>query len=166
MKGTKLLACLLLIMLTVCGCSSPKGEGFAIYLLAQDIPVSRMPIVSHLELTDTPLIYLTDIVSYSRETHEIELTAKAYIRIINLEVPVSGKAFAVCVDRHPVYWGAFWTLMSSIPFNGVAILKPLASDEHLIQLQMGYPSPRFFTGEDPRANQEILESLQRLGKLR
>jgi len=146
--------------------TSSNGEGFAIYLLAQDIPAWEIPIMSHLNLADRPLISVKDILSYAKGKHEIELTSAAYERVMNLEVPVSGKAFAVCVDRHPVYCGAFWTPVSSLPFNGTTILKPYASDGHLIQLQLGYPSPDFFTGEDPRADQKILQLLESAGKLR
>jgi len=166
MKGTRLLAPIILIALTVFGCAPPEGEGFAIYLLAHDTPVSEIPTMSHLELAKEPLISVIDIVSYSATTHEIELTAEAYGRIAALEVPVSGKAFAVCIDGHPVYWGAFWTPISSSSFSGVTILKPLSSDQHMIQLQLGYPSSIFFTGQDPRASQEIIESLKRSDKLR
>ena len=127
--------------------------------------MSKMPILSHVDLADRPLISLTDIVSYSRNTHEIQLTTEAYERIINLEVPVSGKAFVVCVDHYPIYWGAFWTSVSSVPFDGITILKPHESTQRVIQLQLGYPSPKFFKGEDYRADRAILESLEWTGGL-
>ena len=158
---------MVLIALSAFGCASPQGEGFAIYLLAHDIPISEIPTMSHLELADEPLISVVDIVSYSASTHEIELTAEAYRRIAALEVPVWGKAFAVCVDGHPVYWGAFWTAISSMSFDGVTILLPIRPEPHVIQLQLGYPeSPELFKGEDPRGNGRILESLKQAGKLR
>jgi len=158
---------MVLIALTAFGCASPQGEGFAIYLLAHDTPISEIPTISHLELADEPLISVVDIVSYSASTHEIELTAEAYRRIAALEVPVWGKAFAVCVDGHPVYWGAFWTAISSMSFDGVTILLPIRPEPHVIQLQLGYPeSPELFKGEDPRGNGRILKSLKQAGKLR
>lgn len=166
MKGIKPLIFMLVILLAVYSCASPKGKGFAIYLLAQDIPVSEMPIVSHLDLADEPLVSLKDIVSYSRETHEIELTAQAYQRLLELEVPTNGKVFVVCVDRQPVYWGAFWALYSSMSFDGVTILTPLFPDRHTIRLELGYPSESFYSGENPRPNPDIMQSLQQAGKLR
>ena len=154
-------------------CTSPigepsKDEGFAIYLLARDIPVSEMKIVSNLELADKPLLTLGDIVSYSRETHEIELTAQACEKLLEIDVPMNGKAFVVCVDRQPVYWGAFWSYLSSVYFGGVTIYihPPLFSDRHTIQLKLGYPSESFYSGEDPRPNTDIMQSLQQAGKLR
>lgn len=159
-----LIASLLLISLTVGGCTSQKG--FAIYLTRQDTPVSAMPALSHVELADEPIISIDDIISYTKETHEIELTADAYERVTKLEVPTSGIAFVVCIDRTPIYWGAFWVGWSSQSFDGVTImLPPFPSGEHLIQIELGYPSPAFYGGEDPRSSPEILQSLEQAGKL-
>ena len=143
-----------------------KGEGFAIYLLAQDIPVSDMPSISHIELPDEPLLSLGDIVSYSGTTHEIELSTQAIERLLKLEVPTNGRVFVVCIDRQPVYWGAFWVPYSSMSFDGVTILKPLSLDRQTIQLELGYPSSDFFTVDDPRPDPDIMNSLQQSGKLR
>jgi len=112
-----------------------KDEGFAIYLPARDIPVSEMPIVSNLELADEPIVSPGDIVSYYRNTHEIELTAEGYERLLELEVPTNGKVFVVCVDRQPVYWGAFWVAYSSMTFDCVTILAPLSPDRHTASRQ-------------------------------
>ncbi|MFC1909389.1 hypothetical protein ACFLXD_06040, partial [Chloroflexota bacterium] len=42
---------------------------------------------------------------------------------------IGGKSFLVCVDKAPIYWGAFWTPISSMSFDGVTIWKPLGSQE-------------------------------------
>jgi hypothetical protein len=143
-----------------------KAEGFAVYLLAQDIPVSDMPIVSHLEPADRPLFSLADIVSYSGSTHEIELSTEAIERLTNLEVPVGGKVFVVCVDGQPVYWGAFWVSYSSMSFNGVTIMKPLSPEQDTIKLELGYPSGSYFSGEDARSDPRIIRSIEQAGKLK
>jgi hypothetical protein len=162
----------LVLVLTVVayGCGTSQGEGFAIYLPATEIPASQLPILSHIEPADTPLVSGADIASYSKETHQIELTAGAFNRVAELEVPVSGRAFVVCVDRQPIYTGAFFTPISSVSFDGVVIMKPLeaeaaAAGRHTVQLQLGYPGPDFFSGKDPRADPEIIESLRQAGKL-
>ena len=73
----------------------------------------------------------------------------------------------VCVDRKLIYWGAFWTPVSSVSFGGVTILKPLGSqDAKVVKLELGYPSPSFYEGEDPRLNEEVLKSLEQAGKLK
>ena len=148
------------------GCRTATEEGFAIYLTADDVPVSQMEALSHVNLADKPLISGTDIISYLKTTHEIRLTDAAFQKILDLQVPVQGKSFVVCVNRNPVYWGAFWTPISSISFDGVTIWKPISSQEpKVITLELGYPSSSFYGGEDPRDNTEVMESLEQAGKL-
>lgn len=162
-----LIAFILLVSIDIVGCCSYKSEAFSIYLTKHDTPVATMPALSHVELADEPIISIDDIISYTEETHQIELTADAYERITELKVPTSGTAFVVCVDKKPIYWGAFWVIWSSQSFDGVTIqLPPLASNEHLIQIQLGYPSPGFYQDEDPRSNPKILQSLDEAGKLK
>jgi hypothetical protein len=157
------LVCAVLIL---SGCNTKKGEGFAIYLTRDDIPPSKMEAMSHVELANQPIISLKDIVTYNAQTHEIKLSTDAFERICGLEVPVQGKSFMVCVDKQPIYWGAFWTPVSSLSFDGVTIWKPLGAQEiKIVTLELGYPSESFYGGEDPRNDPQILESLEQAGKL-
>ena len=138
------------------------NEEFAIYLLDESILPHEMPVLSHVELPETPIVSIKDIISYSRMTHAIELTPEAYARIQNLEVP---RVFVVTVARRPIYWGSFWIQTMSSSFDGVVILKPLSQDQQVIQLDLGYPSGMCFTGDDPRPNPVVMKSLERAGKL-
>ncbi len=150
-----------------CNSQNPGQEGFAIYLTRDDIPASQMEALSHVELADEPVISTDDIISYDKDTHEIELTADAYERVQALKIPTSGKSFVVCVDKGPIYWGAFWTPISSQSFDGVTIWVPSLSPKgDIIKLELGYPSESFYQGEDPRSNPEIMQSLEQAGKLK
>jgi hypothetical protein len=163
LKLTIVSICLLLVS---SGCAATKGEGFAIYLTREDVPPAQMEALSHVEIANQPIISMKDIITYNAQTHEIKLTASAYERISQLDVPVRGKSFMVCVDKKLIYWGAFWTPISSISFDGVTIWKPLSSQEpKVITLELGYPSSSFYGGEDPRNNPEVLNSLKQAGKL-
>jgi hypothetical protein len=174
MKKILLAVCLgslLMISPAVGGCSSElNSEGFAIYLTQRDIPVSQMEPLSRVAIADTPLMSVADIVSYDRNTHEIELTPAAYERVMQLQVPTSGKVFVVCVDKEPIYWGAFWTPISSQSFYGVVIMVPPilpgGNSGNVIQITRGYPSASFAQGDDPRSNPVILKSLEQAGKLK
>jgi hypothetical protein len=147
-------------------CATPKGEGFAIYLTKEEIPPAKMEALSHVDIADQAIISTGDIITYDAQTHELTLTDAAFERISQLEVPVSGRSFVVCVDKGPVYWGAFWTPISSQSFNGITIWKPLGSPERKsITLDLGYPSPSFYGGEDPRNNAAVMKSLERADKL-
>ena len=148
------------------GCSRPKDEGFAIYLTAHDTLPSDMPALSSYDLADKPLIAMSDIVSYNSSTHEITLTDSAYKRVNDMKIPTRGTSFVACVDKQPIYWGAFWTPISSQSFSGVTIWQWLGSDgNNTIQLKLGYPSDSFYNATDPRGNTEIMQALRQAGKL-
>ena len=153
-------------MILLSSCSGPTDEGFAIYLTKEEISPSKMEALSHVELADSPIISSEDVISYEAQSHEIKLTDAAYNRILELEVPVHGRSFLVCVDRSPIYWGAFWVNLSSVSFSGVTINKPLSAQESkILLLELGYPSSSFFTGDDPRSNETVMKALDKSGKL-
>ena len=171
MKGKIYLIFAVALLLAVGGCTAPKdkppeGEGFAIYLLAEDIPKSEMPLLSNVELADEPFISLKDIISYHERTHEIELTETAIQTVSELEVPTSGKVFVVCVNHQPIYWGAFWSYLSSEYYPGVtAFVHPFIT-LNTIQFKFGYSDMDGFDGDDPRSDPRIMQSLEHAGKLR
>jgi hypothetical protein len=146
--------------------SETLKEGFAIYLTKGDIPPAQMEALSQVNIAEQPIITIEDVITYNAQTHELKLTTNAFEHISQLDVPVRGKSFLVCVDKRPIYWGAFWTPISSISFDGVTIWKPLRSKEpNVITLELGYPSTSFYGGDDPRNNEEVMKSLEQAGRL-
>lgn len=183
MKTTLVLfSALLLLALVECGTGVPTSPAapptaimtptrtyaFAIHLLADNVPPEQLAILSHLELESEPILTIDDIVTYDKSSHEIELTAAGYERIHGFQVPTSGRAFAVSVNGEPIYTGAFWTLLSSQSFDGIVILvDPIeVAKEPTVQIQLGYPGPDFFRGDDPRSDPRVLQALGQAGKLR
>jgi hypothetical protein len=140
-------------------------EGFAIYLPPGDVSPQNMPDLNSVELPTSPFIGLNDIVSFNPENYQLTLTPDAVNRIIALQIGVYGKSFVVCVDRLPVYWGAFWTPISSVPFDGIAIEQPLNNQTDTVTIQTGYPTSSFFTGTDRVDDAAIQESFRQVGKL-
>jgi hypothetical protein len=154
------------ILVMLGGCATPTDEGFAIYLTKENIPPAEMEALSHVVPASQPIIGIDDIITYNAQTHEMKLTEKAFERISELYVPVRGRSFLVCVDKALVYWGAFWTPLSSMSFDGVTIWKPsYAQESEIITLELGYPAPSFYSGTDPRNNPAILNALEKTGKL-
>lgn len=149
--------------------STSDNQGFAIYLTKDNVPVAQMEALSHVDIADTPVVALNDIVAYHWDTQSIELTAAAYQRVMQLQVPTNGKSFVVCVDKAPVYWGAFWTPISSASFSGIIInVMPYSNGNsgNIVKLEPGYPAPDFSKGGDPRSNQIVKASLEKSGKLK
>jgi hypothetical protein len=147
---------------------STIGE-FAIYLVKQETSLEQMrdTSLSELELEDTPILSLDDIVTYDWETHEIQLTASASGRLTRLEGSMlGGLPFAACVGREPVYMGAFWTSYSSAVFDGTLINVYPAKFGQPVPIQLGYPSSEWFRGEDLRSDPRIFRSLNEAGKLK
>jgi hypothetical protein len=161
-----LAAVVICLLIWGAGCAAAKSEGFAIYLTKDDIPPAQIAAQSHVNIAESPVISMMDIISYNAQTHELKLTADAFERITSLEVPVRGRSFMVCVDKRPIYGGAFWTPISSISFDGVTIWKPYhAKGPQVVTLELGYPSSSFYGGDDPRNNAEVMKSLEGVGKL-
>jgi len=158
-----------ILVSSICITSEGEGfveefvEGFAIYLTKQDIPPAQMEALRHVDIAERPIITISDIITYDAQEHELRLTANAFERISQLDVPTRGKSFIVCVDKAPIYWGAFWVPWSCTLFDGVTIWKPLTLDEShdVIRLELS----ALYIGEDPRSNHVVIESLEQAGKL-
>ena len=171
MKGIRYGVLLLTVALACGGCAAPKTGEFAIYLLAEDLPLAEWSPadLNSLALQEQPVIASDDIVAYARETHEIKLTAAAYERVqglYTLPVDTDGRAFVVRVGEDRIYAGAFWTPASSLSFEGITIMQPWEEDRHVIHIGLGYPTPEAFRGADPRADSRVLQALEQAGKLR
>jgi hypothetical protein len=160
----------LALVLALGGCRSQQGEGFAIYLVTGGVSPAETPALSQLKLADAPILTAAGIVSYSRDTHEIELMPAAYSALRYLGGPLTGLAFAVCVDHRPIYTGRFMTPIWSGTFDGVVILEPIGPeislDRYSVRLDLGYPGPDWFKGQDPRSDPAILRALEKAGKLK
>ena len=161
-----------IVMSTSCAKPNPNHEGFAIYFTKDNISPFKMPALNQIKIADTPLIALSDVVTYSSSTHELILADDASTRISNLVVPTDGKSFVVCINRKPIYWGVLWPSYSSAipPASRVIVSYPLS---HIVQmgnaegLQM---SPNileleYYGADDPRDNTTIIDSLKQAGKL-
>ena len=83
---------LVFLILTIAGaailsssCAYSNGEGFAIYLTKEDIPPAQMEAQSQVELADSPIIGIDDIVSYNEQTYELKVTQSAFEQIFQLD---------------------------------------------------------------------------------
>lgn len=163
MKRFNVFCAVLLLLVCMGACAESTPPEFSIRLLIPDIAVAA----ENLSIADfEPFLTQQDIVSYDAKTHEILLTEPAFKKVSELQVPVAGRCFVVCLGEKIQYSGAFWTLLSSVSSPAIVIMKPFKMDKPVITLEQGYPAPTFFTGTDPRNNPAIIEALRQAGKLK
>jgi hypothetical protein len=145
---------------------------FGIYIIKGDFGYfTKIPAIDdpNLLMEDKPIISIADIIVYKKDTHEIELVPASYERLKQSIIAdaIGGPLFAVCLDKKPIYVGAFWASISSQSFDGVVIrdIWYKSKDCNIIKLSLGYPNEGFFKGEDPRPNSAIFHFLEKAGKL-
>jgi hypothetical protein len=161
----------LLVAFLLAGCAVARpspAEGVAIYLPAQQLSGSQVleAVLDGIALQPQPIIAENEIVSYTASTHDLVLVAPAMERLAALKVPVNGRGFVVCVNRGPIFAGAFWVLWSSLSFDGITIDLPLDASDGRVRLYSGYPMQDASSPTDPRDDARLLEAFRRAGKLR
>ncbi len=144
---------------------------FAIYLLDSDVPATDLANINLKRCSDRnpPIISTADILTYTKDTHELELTKPAYSRVQQLfgaPIRVTGIPFVACVGEEPIYVGAFWSPVSSLSHDGVVIMQPFSTEEQKIQIQLGYAIPVVDIDSDPRTDPRIMKALDTAGKLK
>lgn len=161
---------LLLLAMALGGCTARTG-GFAVYLLSDGRPGTALlgASLGDLPLRDRPLFSQNDLAWYNSARHEMALSPEAYARVQGVfaaPIQTDGIPFVVCVGPERIYAGAFWTPLSSLSYDGVVILQPMAPDRTTLEISLGYPGSGFYRGPDPRSDPRVLEALERTGKLR
>lgn len=124
---------------------------------------------------DGQVVIAADLIrSYDWATHTLTLAPKVRSelaeRLRKDRSIVSGIPFAVAVGGEVIYKGQFTSTLSSKSFSlPVIVVDSPTEDSKLgtdqIQIQPGYPSSKFFKGEDPRADKRIRDALVATGKL-
>ena len=170
-KKISIMVILLVLFLSACQTENTQtpaaqGEAFELFLVT-DPQISGADIqnydLNELPLAEEPLIATENIEKYDWETHTIYLTDDAYQKILSVfsgSMRMSGVPFVIVSTGERIYAGAFWSLASSLSFDGVVILQPFDPAGMPLFINLGYPSPDFFTGEDPRANPRLLQALE------
>lgn len=117
-----------------------------------------------------PLLIEADLVEYDWPSHTMRVPRALFERLAE-QASVSGTPFTVMVDGIAYYRGAMTSVFSSTAQRTVAIvfwrendLPEQATSE--IALELGYPAPAFFEGDDPRSDLRVRAALSRAGKLR
>ena len=123
------------------------------------------------------LIPADQIIDYRWPAHVLSLKPRIRVGLLDKygKNLISGQDFVIAVDGAAIYQGKFKSVASSISndavtialdkqaFNGQPGATPLGEDQ--VQIDLGYPTPKFFTGKDPRNDNRILQALAAAKKL-
>jgi hypothetical protein len=154
-----------------CFAVQEPGPGFGIYLIETGEPV----------ITEEHIAaYYTDMRGsmYGEGVHAIELNKAGierwnsfitYEDIPKLKQTLYQKDFVVRVYGREVYRGEFYSMVSSMSYNGVVILDALielSGDNDKIYIAYGYPSPSFATGGGPVNSPAVIGFMKEHGLLR
>jgi hypothetical protein len=148
-----------------------KPKEFALYLLPDPSNVKKksqtLDISKLKKPAGAPLIASADIDHYQKDRHEMGIYYTTAIKLNKMALELRSKPFAIFIGEEPVYAGAFWSLNSSQSYDGVYIdIADFKGDFPVLRLQFGYPTPKFATMPDPRADARIFKSFEDTGRLR
>lgn len=165
-----LIGCLIPLLLVSCqpipetdAPETGEFEQFAIYLTLEKFVLQEQIDLADIKLSDQPLIANDDIDTYNFATHEIRLSASAKNRLSDLDL--AGRPFVLTIAEEPIYAGEFMAAYMSRSSERVVILWPPMDTNVDMKIQLGYPGPDFFVGEDPRSDPRIQTALSNAGKL-
>jgi len=114
------------------------------------------------------ILSAADIASYDWTTHSMTLSSGRVLVVQNSSRHglVGGIPFTVIANGVPCYSGAFTSSYSSTSLSCPIIDAHTPEVERgVVRLELGYPSPEFFKGEDPRGDERVRDCLRVLGKL-
>jgi hypothetical protein len=176
-----LLFSMILVTLILGACTQPAAEveepasegdeAFELYLVADSqmggADMQRYEL-KDLPLAEEPIITTEDIDNYLWDIHAINLNEEAYKKIFAIfsqGMPMSGVPFVILAKGERIYAGAFWSMASSLPFDGVTILQPFDPAGSPLIISLGYPTQEFYTGQDPRSDERLRSALEEAGLL-
>lgn len=162
----------LLTLITLAGCSKDQrntGPQVDIYLLKSfttTVNQSTTPAtisITNAALENTPLVTNKNISAYIQATHKFILNKDIQTAIANFG---PDKAFAVTVDKQPIYYGLFHpTYLSSINF-GVATISPILVNNN--ELQIDFPTidnNSLLQQLDLRNDSQLIQALKMTNRL-
>lgn len=150
------------------------GNGVEFYLSQSSISYLNINNYSTIqldtvELQQEPFISYNDILSYDSANYTFTIRFSKYNESF-LDLFKDSNNFIVSVDKEPVIFGFFWSLIRSQICPYVHLIEPYekfdSDNANEIKLYFGYPTSEFAIGEDPRNNPKLISRLKKDGKLK
>jgi hypothetical protein len=145
---------------------SSKIPRFGLYLVTKNAIIEKSPLPTELdkmELDKSPLLTEDDIIDYNWTNHTMYITETAAKRIP--KVDSFGKPFIIVADGKRIYYGAFWTSLSSAGTQYPIIDTFIAEPKTTLKIERRYLDRPSKGKPDPRDNEAIKQVFRELGKL-
>lgn len=146
-----------------------KAKAFAIYLLPNSIKSSQLAKLDlkKLKPVGKPFIYQHDIQTYNQDKHEFQIASfQVGEKLQKQKNELRGRTFAVFVGDEAIYVGAFGTSIWSQSFDGIYIdIYVINKENPILKFALGYPTEKFFKGNDLRSDLRILKAFEQVGNL-
>lgn len=163
---------LLVLLLAVTGfisCKKSYNNSVEIYLLKSftvnsvSLGQHTVPVIKDAVLENTPLVKNTDILSYNTSDYTFSLK-KAIPEALKNVMQLT--AFAVVVNKQPVYYGYIRPLyLSSIVF-GIATIMPGFPSEHQLRIGFFYIDNANMEAFDQRNTPSLINALKADNRLK
>ena len=121
--------------------------------------------VNKVSITGDAIILYKDIISYDTISHIITLSFP--VDSLKIKKDVNGTPVLITLDGEKIYGLWFWTAVSSAICNWVVVVPDSPFDslmQNQFKIDLGYPTSKYFKGNDPRNNSKIISRLVADGK--
>lgn len=137
MKSVQAIVVVAVCFIALDGCQ--RHQGFGVYVIKTDIDLRLIDVQRDSIATEwSPLFIMDDILSYSKEDHEIRLKHKAFENFSRrAKVSRRGIPFAVCANGRPRYLGILLSGVSQNPAPYV-VAYPRFGKTDTIEITAGY----------------------------
>jgi len=114
----------------------------------------------YFKINDSIFAKAADIEFYDTLNHTVQFKLDKRLTIESLKIPANGLSFSVFVNREKIFDGKFFSPESSYSCDCIVLFRTIP-DNALppLNLNLGYPAEKFFTGTDKRNDKRIIETL-------
>lgn len=136
----KIFLIILLNILIIFSCTSAQNAESDIYF----------------KINDSIFAKSDDIAFYDTLNHTLQFKLEKRLTIESLIIPVNGLSFSVFINREKIFDGKFFSPVSSASCDCIVLFH---INPAILNLDLGYPTEKFFTGIDKRNDPKIIETL-------
>lgn len=154
------------VLIATFACGDEEEPCFGIYLVdSEELVSSEYHIKAyrrgvHFYEDDTD----TNVIEMNKEGIEKWNSYIIYETNTDLEDSLYYRDFILKIEREEIYRGRFYSMVSSMIYEGVVILDALIKlddDHNYIRIDWDYPTLGFAIGKDPRNNPEVIDCFEK-----